>query len=166
MNNHVRLIVHYHEDPASFVGSRIVGFEVEPVRFCAVVCSLMSLHSSVHHKVMGEYNDKQPEDTKLETCTSGATPLAQRESPVQSIFSCFLQLPSRKHRPSAANNKKIRAIKLSGRTILPGKPLRSNGLLAGTSICRRYYCSSSLASLTTLLRWIPKFTGFLFSTLL
>eukprot|EP00808_Paulinella_micropora_P025623 g60805.t1 len=30
VNNHIRLKIFYHEDPSSFTGSRIVGFEVKP----------------------------------------------------------------------------------------------------------------------------------------
>lgn len=52
INNHVRLIIFYHEDISSFAGYRIVGFEVEPF--------------SVKHVIDGVWKD---EDTKLKTCT-------------------------------------------------------------------------------------------------
>lgn len=53
INNHVRIVLFYHEDVTSFTGSRIVGFEVEPF--------------SVKHVLDGEW---QAEDTKFKTCTA------------------------------------------------------------------------------------------------
>jgi transmembrane 9 superfamily protein 2/4 len=52
INNHVRLIIFYHQDQASFSGFRIVGFEVEPF--------------SVNHKIDGQWKGL---DTKLKTCS-------------------------------------------------------------------------------------------------
>lgn len=32
LNNHIRMLVLYHEEPDQYAGNRIVGFEVEPFR--------------------------------------------------------------------------------------------------------------------------------------
>lgn len=50
INNHHRLTIQYHEDPAQFVGYRIVGFQVEPF--------------SVEHT----FDHWQDKDTQLNTC--------------------------------------------------------------------------------------------------
>ena len=52
LNNHVRIILSYHVDSTSFIGYRIVGFQVEAF--------------SVKHKVVGGWNGPS---TKLLTCT-------------------------------------------------------------------------------------------------
>jgi len=52
VNNHVRLVLYYHEEPEKYAGFRIVGFEVEPF--------------SVKHVVDGKWKGR---DTKLKTCT-------------------------------------------------------------------------------------------------
>mmetsp|Transcript_12740 Transcript_12740/g.17802 ORF Transcript_12740/g.17802 Transcript_12740/m.17802 type:complete len:644 (+) Transcript_12740:2-1933(+) len=52
VNNHIRIHLHYHENPASFYGYRIVGFEVEPF--------------SVKHEIDGEWKET---NKKLLTCT-------------------------------------------------------------------------------------------------
>jgi len=52
INNHLRLHLYFHEDPESFVGYRIVGFEVEPF--------------SVKHEIDGVWRGPH---TKLLTCT-------------------------------------------------------------------------------------------------
>jgi len=52
INNHVRLVLKYHEDQQAFKGYRIVGFEVEPY--------------SVKHVVDGEWAG---DDTQFSTCS-------------------------------------------------------------------------------------------------
>eukprot|EP00306_Pavlova_sp_CCMP459_P009976 CAMPEP_0185185618 /NCGR_PEP_ID=MMETSP1140-20130426/3440_1 /TAXON_ID=298111 /ORGANISM="Pavlova sp., Strain CCMP459" /LENGTH=640 /DNA_ID=CAMNT_0027751819 /DNA_START=19 /DNA_END=1941 /DNA_ORIENTATION=- len=59
LNNHVAITIKYHKD-ASFEGSRIVGFEVEP--------------SSVKHTYQGSWSDQSP--PKLTSCSGGAGPHA------------------------------------------------------------------------------------------
>ncbi len=52
INNHVRIILYYHEDKAAFTGYRIVGFEVEAF--------------SVNHLYEGEWSGSE---TQLSTCS-------------------------------------------------------------------------------------------------
>ena len=66
LNNHLRLILLYHEDQSAFTGNRIVGFEVEPF--------------SVRHEVEGEWRDADPRINKLTTCSS-ASGLSQNARP-------------------------------------------------------------------------------------
>jgi transmembrane 9 superfamily protein 2/4 len=66
INNHVRLLVFYHEDPARFSGARVVGFEVEPF--------------SVKHQVDGVWKQESP---KLLTCS--ATTKVTRALPPQNV---------------------------------------------------------------------------------
>lgn len=67
LNNHVRIILSYHTDPSSFIGHRIVGFQVEAF--------------SVKHKVLGAWNDAK---TKLATCTP-ASPVGSEARPAQLV---------------------------------------------------------------------------------
>lgn len=53
INNHIKLIILYHENPDRFSGARVVGFEVEAF--------------SVRHHLDGEYKGAQ---TKLSTCSA------------------------------------------------------------------------------------------------
>jgi transmembrane 9 superfamily protein 2/4 len=64
LNNHVRLILLYHEDQNAFTGNRIVGFEVEPF--------------SVKHQIEGNWID--PRSSKLKTCNP-STGLTQGVAP-------------------------------------------------------------------------------------
>lgn len=63
LNNHVSINIKYHQD-ASFQGSRIVGFEVEP--------------SSVKHTYSGTWNDESP--PSLTSCAGGAPPQALKRA--------------------------------------------------------------------------------------
>jgi len=80
LNNHVRLVLFYHEDKAAFTGNRIVGFEVEPF--------------SVKHEVEGSWNPTDMKANKLKTCSlqngvhQGLTPLQidPNENNVEIIF--------------------------------------------------------------------------------
>ena len=64
--NHLRLVLKYHVE-ASFEGSRIVGFEVEPF--------------SVRHKYTGSFEADSASPT-LHTC-SAATPVSHEQAPQQ-----------------------------------------------------------------------------------
>lgn len=57
INNHVKIILFYHEDPAVFSGNRIVGFEVEPF--------------SVLHELESNWDEKDIPSNKLKTCSGG-----------------------------------------------------------------------------------------------
>ena len=52
--NHIKFNIRYHENPASFEGARVVGFELEPF--------------TVKHKVDGKWNDQDLAKNKLATC--------------------------------------------------------------------------------------------------
>eukprot|EP00808_Paulinella_micropora_P022196 g15997.t1 len=54
INNHVRLTVFYHQDPSSFEGSRVVGFEVDPY--------------SIKHEVENNWNIETGGTPVLSTC--------------------------------------------------------------------------------------------------
>eukprot|EP00471_Norrisiella_sphaerica_P007599 CAMPEP_0184493786 /NCGR_PEP_ID=MMETSP0113_2-20130426/26934_1 /TAXON_ID=91329 /ORGANISM="Norrisiella sphaerica, Strain BC52" /LENGTH=438 /DNA_ID=CAMNT_0026879203 /DNA_START=101 /DNA_END=1414 /DNA_ORIENTATION=+ len=64
LNNHHRLILYYHQDPASFVGYRIVGFEVEAF--------------SVKHSYEGDWD--RASGPQLSTCTA-LNPIGRNQKP-------------------------------------------------------------------------------------
>eukprot|EP00471_Norrisiella_sphaerica_P009230 CAMPEP_0184497608 /NCGR_PEP_ID=MMETSP0113_2-20130426/37013_1 /TAXON_ID=91329 /ORGANISM="Norrisiella sphaerica, Strain BC52" /LENGTH=506 /DNA_ID=CAMNT_0026884795 /DNA_START=314 /DNA_END=1835 /DNA_ORIENTATION=- len=71
VNNHIRFHLFYHEDPSSFTGYRIVGFEVEPF--------------SVEHEIDGVY---QGTHTRLLTCTPlNKVTAGMRPQPVSGVES-------------------------------------------------------------------------------